>query len=171
MATKDVVLAGGCFWCIEAAVRNVEGVVDVVSGYATQQEYKKVEYSDVTSQQIKAREAVLVTYDAEVTTFENIVRAYFELVDPIDEGGQFHDRGYSYTTAIYVATPEERKITERIIKELDMSGKYNKPIATRIEDQTYFYPAEEYHQHYKEKEPEHYKRYYKGSGREAFFGK
>lgn len=170
-ATNEIVLAGGCFWCIEAAIRNCPGVIDVVSGYATAEKHEQVSYEDAVFGRVQARESVLVTYDTSVTDFEKVVRYFFTIIDPVDAGGQFHDRGYDYTTAIYVSDETERSTATAIIDELNMSEKYDQPIATVVEDRKFFYPAEEYHQQYKEKNKDHYERYYKGSGREAYFGK
>jgi methionine-S-sulfoxide reductase len=171
MKTKDVLLAGGCFWCIEAAIRGAKGVVDVVSVYASQEKADKVSYEHVVFKGVQAREAVLVTYDVEKTSFEAIVRYFFTLIDPLDASGQFFDRGFMYTTAVYVANREERDITEKIIQELNDSGNYDAPIVTVVEDRAYHYVAEDFHQKYKDKRPDHYARYYRDSGRQAFFGK
>ena len=153
---KKTLLAGGCFWCIEAAVRNIPGVVEVFSGYADRNDMPE------------RREVVEIEYDPHQISFADLIRAGFKLFDPTDAGGQFHDRGYGYTTAVYYQDEEEKKILEAIVLSLNNSGTYDSPIVTSIEAMPPFDPAPEYHQKYKEKNPDHYKGYYRASGREAY---
>ena len=93
------------------------------------------------------------------------------MIDPTDAGGQFYDRGESYTTAIFYHNDEQKEIAERIKAELDASGKFKLPIAVKIREAKPFYVAEDYHQHYYKKNPAHYNRYSVGSGRVAFIEK
>ncbi len=167
---KNLLLAGGCFWCIEAALRQKKGVVNVTSGYATDSE-KPATYDAVCSGEIVAREAVLVQYDTDMLSLEELLKHFFSVIDPIDALGQFADRGYSYTTAVYYTTAEEKACAEKVIEDLNASGIYTSPIATVIEPQAHFYTAESYHQEYAEKNPDHYKAYYVGSGRAAYMEK
>ena len=96
---------------------------------------------------------------------------YFTLIDPTDPGGQFYDRGGSYTTAIFYHDDEQKEIAERVKAELDASGKFKQPIAVKIREAKPFYVAEDYHQYYYKKNPTHYNRYSVGSGRVAFIEK
>jgi methionine-S-sulfoxide reductase len=176
MKEKQTLFAGGCFWCVEAAMRMREGVTEVISGYAIDggdlpDGVSQVGYEDVTEKRIRAREAILVSYRPEIVGYAHLVGHFFSIIDPYDAGGQFHDRGYSYTTAIYAENHEEALQARQIIEKIE--SETGKTIVTVIENMTdtRFFPAEENHQKYKEKNPEHYAQYYRGSGRETFFAK
>jgi methionine-S-sulfoxide reductase len=107
------------------------------------------------------REAVEVVYDPKVISYETLVDLYFTQIDPTQADGQFADRGYHYTTAIYIGNPEERKIAIDFIQTLDASKKFDAPIAVKVEDFTTFFPAEEYHQDYYKKSSLKYSLYKK----------
>jgi peptide methionine sulfoxide reductase msrA/msrB len=144
-----------------------DGVLSVVSGY-TGGNVKNPTYKDVCSGATGHREAVCVTYDDEIISYEKLLEIFWGAIDPTDEGGQFNDRGEHYKTAIYYFDEEQKNIAEKSKEELQKSNLYNKPIATSIIKAKEFYEAEEYHQDYYKKNPEHYNRYYKGSGRFDF---
>lgn len=136
-------VAGGCFWCVESDFESVQGVSEVVSGYtggAT---------ANPTYETIKGSghyEAVEITFDAEVVSYEQLMFAFFRSIDPTDAGGQFCDRGDVYRTAVFVSTPEERAIAEaaKAQAERDLGQR----IVTPILDAATFYVAEDYHQDY-----------------------
>lgn len=113
-------------------------------------------------------EAVQITFDPAIFPYSKLVELFWQQIDPTDAGGQFHDRGSSYQTAIFYHTEEQREIAEASKAALEQSGRFDKPIFTPILPAQTFYPAEEYHQGYHRKNPGHYKRYSKGSGREDF---
>jgi len=167
MNTKTIILAGGCFWCIEHDMRKASGVSSVVSGYTGGSE-ATANYIKVASRTTGHREAVLVTYHSDKTNFKKLCQFFLDHIDPTDDGGQFYDRGEDYQTVIYFETDEERTITIELLKELDESHLYDKPVVVRMERRKPFYKAEEEHQNYAEKKPEHYEQYRKGSGREDF---
>jgi peptide methionine sulfoxide reductase msrA/msrB len=104
-------------------------------------------------------------------SYQRLVEVFFHQIDPTDSGGQFADRGESYTTAIWYQNEEEKKMAEEFISELNTSKKFDKPVVTGVLPFTNFYPAEEYHQKYYQKSALHYSLYKKGSGREAFIHK
>ncbi len=160
---NKLILAGGCFWCVEHDLRQAEGVMDVVSGYTGDKEGSPT-YENHTGY----REAVEISYDSEKTSFRKLLQFFLDHIDPTDTGGQFGDRGESYTTAIFYATDKEKKIAEELLIELDQSHIYEKPHAVEVLSVGHFYKAEEYHQNYADKNPEHYAMYRTGSGREAF---
>jgi peptide methionine sulfoxide reductase msrA/msrB len=162
-----IVLAGGCFWCSEAFLQETPGVVDAVSGYAGGPA-DTASYKKVSSGTTQHREAVLVTYDPERITLEEVLDVYWAHIDPTDAGGQFADRGFQYTTAIFYQTDAEKEVAEAAKNALGKSGLFDKPIATSIVPYTSFYPAEEYHQDYYKKSSSHYERYKKASGRSGF---
>jgi peptide methionine sulfoxide reductase msrA/msrB len=161
------ILGGGCFWCTEDDLRGLPGVLDVVSGYsggATE----KPSYYDVASEKTGHREAVQVTYDPSILSYRHLLQFFIDHIDPTDGGGQFYDRGVSYSPAIFYATPEEQKIAESVLEELDASGVYDKPSAVAVLPRTPFYTAEEEHQRFAEKHGAWYAMYRQGSGHEAF---
>ena len=162
---KSAYFAGGCFWCIESDFDKLtsEGIYEVTSGYAG----GKLE-NPTYENHGDHLESVEVKYDADKISYKELVEYFFRHIDPTDEGGQFYDRGHSYTTAIYYQTEEEKKIAEQIISDLEKGKKFIKPIATKVTPFINFYPAEEYHQEYYKKNPLHYKAYRMGSGRDKF---
>ena len=162
--------AGGCFWCMVKPFDEQPGIQSVLSGY-TGGHVENPTYEQVCSETTGHLEAVQITFDPEVYPYEKLVRLYFTLIDPTDAGGQFYDRGESYTTAIFYHNDEQKEIAERVKAELDASGKFKLPIAVKIREAKPFYVAEDYHQHYYKKNPAHYNRYSVGSGRVAFIEK
>lgn len=167
METKTAIFAGGCFWCVEHDFKEAPGVIESVTGYTGDSE-AEADYMAVASHSTNHREAVQVAYDPSKTSFKKLVQFFLDHIDPTDQGGQFHDRGLSYKTAIYFKTDEEKKITEDLIKELDDSKLYDKPASVDILPEQPFYMAEEEHQNYAEKNPIRYAAYRQGSGREDF---
>ena len=159
--------AGGCFWCIEAPFDKVEGVVSAVSGY-TGGKRENPTYKQVSSGRTKHIESVLVTFDPEVVSYSQLLDIYWRQFDPTDLGGSFYDRGHQYTSAIFYHDEEQRTLAKASKQALDASGRFDKPIVTPIRPATTFYPAEEDHQDYYRKKPQHYKRYRRGSGRDRF---
>ena len=162
--------AGGCFWCMVKPFDEQPGIQSVLSGY-TGGHVENPTYEQVCSETTGHLEAVQITFDPEIYPYEQLVRLYFTLIDPTDAGGQFYDRGESYTTAIFYHNDEQKEIAERVKAELDASGKFKQPIAVKIREAKPFYVAEDYHQYYYKKNPAHYNRYSVGSGRVAFIEK
>mgnify|MGYP000520325468 FL=1 len=170
MAKQYATFAGGCFWCMVKPFDEQPGIESVLSGY-TGGHVANPTYEQVCSETTGHLEAVQITFDADIYPYEDLVRLYFTLIDPTDAGGQFYDRGESYSTAIFTQGAEQREIAERVKAELDASGKFKLPIAVNIRDAQEFYLAEDYHQHYYKKNPAHYNRYSIGSGRTGFIEK
>ena len=162
--------AGGCFWCMVKPFDEQPGIQSVLSGY-TGGHVENPTYEQVCSETTGHLEAVQITFDPEIYPYEKLVRLYFTLIDPTDAGGQFYDRGESYTTAIFYHNDEQKEIAERVKAELDDSGEFKQPIAVKIREAKPFYVAEDYHQYYYKKNPAHYNRYSVGSGRVAFIEK
>ncbi len=171
--TATAVFAGGCFWCTESAFEKAfaeDHVLAVVSGYAGG-EKEDPTYKEVSSQKTGHLEAVQITYNPEKVSYKDLLNVFWNSIDPTDAGGQFADRGESYTTAIFYKTDDEKKQAEESKAALEQSGKFNKPIITPIIKFTNFYQAEEYHQDYYKKNPIRYNWYWSGSGRKEFFKK
>ena len=164
--TKSLILAGGCFWCVEHDLRGAEGVISVTSGYSGGESTNPT-YENHTGH----REVVLVEYDDTKTSFKKLVQFFLDHIDPTDDGGQFADRGESYKTGIFFETEEEKQIAEALLTELDESHVYDSKVNVEVLPRKTFYKAEEYHQDYAEKNPMHYSIYRQGSGRERFVQK
>lgn len=113
-------------------------------------------------------EVVQIEFDPSIFSYEKLLQIYWMQIDPTDAGGQFHDRGESYRTVIFIHSDEQRKLAENSKEALAKSGRFNKPILTEIREASTFYMAEEYHQDYYKKEPEHYKEDRAKSGRDEF---
>lgn len=167
---QKATFSGGCFWCTEASFQEQKGVISAVSGF-TGGEEKNPTYKEVATGQTSHREAVQVTYDPQIIDYTTLLEVFWTHIDPTDSGGQFADRGYQYTTAIYYHTPEQKSLAEKSGKALEDLKKFPDPIVTEILPSQDFYPAEEAHQDFYKKSSEYYKQYKKGSGREGFIEK
>jgi peptide-methionine (S)-S-oxide reductase len=142
---RTAVVAGGCFWCVEADFERVAGVVEVVSGFAGGNVANPT-YRQVVNGGTGHLEVVEITYDANRLSYAQLIHMFLRSVDPTDAGGQFCDRGMSYTTAIFVETPQERAIAQAAIAEAEAALGRN--VVTPIRNAAPFYPAEDYHQDY-----------------------
>ncbi|MBF0433607.1 MAG: peptide-methionine (R)-S-oxide reductase MsrB, partial [Fibrobacteria bacterium] len=125
-------------------------------------------YEAVSSGKSGHIEAIQVSYDPSITDYQQMLKIFWQQIDPTDAGGQFADRGSQYLTAIFYHNESQQQLAVCSKEELAQSGLFKNPIATKIIKATPFYPAEEYHQQYYQKNPEHYNRYKKNSGRENF---
>ena len=154
--TAEAVFAGGCFWCIESDFEKVPGVGDVVSGYSGGTNENPT-YENHTK--YGHREVVRIPYDPEVVSYRTLVNVFFRSVDPTDGGGQFCDRGHSYSTAIYPLDLEQMKVANDVKQRIEAANLLKEPIATEIAPAKPFTVAEEYHQDYYKKNPLRYKYY------------
>lgn len=167
--TKTALLAGGCFWCVEADLEKLPGVVEVVSGYAGGTT-KNPTYENYASG--GHREVVEATYDPSVVTYKQLVEYVIKHSDPTDPNGSFGDRGKEYSPAIYFADDSEAKQAKEVIDRIDAAGVYEKPLAVVVlKRPEEFYPAEDYHQDYYKNNPVRYRFYRNGSGRDDFIEK
>lgn len=163
---SSAVFAGGCFWCMEPPFEKIPGVKAVLAGYAGGRE-KNPTYDEVSYGKSSHAEAVLVLYDPKQVSYENLLAVFWRNINPEQEDGQFYDIGPQYKTYIFYGNETERRTAEKSKAELLRSGKFRR-IATQIRPATEFWPAEDYHQDYYKKNPEHYQRYRIGSGRDAY---
>lgn len=170
MKTEKATFAGGCFWCMVKPFDSYEGIESVVSGY-TGGHVPNPTYEQVCSETTGHYEAVQITFQPDVFPYEKLLEIFWSQIDPTDAGGQFFDRGQSYQTAIFYHSDEQRMAAEKSKEELGRSGKFGKPVATKILEAKPFYLAEDYHQDYYKKNPAHYNRYSVGSGRAGFIEK
>lgn len=142
---KTTVVAGGCFWCVESDFERVPGVIEVVSGY-TGGTVANPDYRQVVRGGTGHLEAVEITYDADQISYDQILHLFMRSIDPTDDGGQFCDRGFSYTTAIFVSNAAERASAEAAIRSA--GADLGQTVVTPVRDASPFYAAEEYHQDY-----------------------
>jgi methionine-S-sulfoxide reductase len=164
---NSLILAGGCFWCVEHDLWALPGVVTVTSGYSGGEKVNPT-YDEVCRGGTGHREAVLVEYDAEKNNFKHLVQFFLDHIDPTDGEGQFADRGESYTPAIFYENEEEKATAENLLAELDSAHIFDNAVAVVVLPRKAFYAAEDYHQDYADKNPVHYGLYAQGSGRVDF---
>jgi peptide-methionine (S)-S-oxide reductase len=157
--------AGGCFWCMEPPFDELDGVVSTTSGY-TGGHVEAPTYEQVSSGATGHLEAVQVEYDPERIDYATLLEVFWRNVDPTDADGQFCDRGYQYTTAIFYHTDGQQRLAEASKQELDASGRLPGPIVTEVRPAATFYPAEAYHQDYYVNHPLRYKFYRTTCGRD-----
>ncbi|MBI1333387.1 MAG: peptide-methionine (S)-S-oxide reductase MsrA [Armatimonadetes bacterium] len=147
MEGKQLVVAGGCFWCVEAQFEELKGVLDVESGYAG--DFKgTVTYGDVCTGRTGAAEAVKITFDPKQVSEADLLRIFFVAHDPTTLNRQGPDSGTQYRSAIFYTSDEEKALGEKIIKEISAEKIYPNPIVTTLEPLKNYVRAEEYHQDY-----------------------
>lgn len=142
---QTMVVAGGCFWCVESDLEKLSGVTQVVSGYSGGSTENPM-YENYGSG--GHREVVEVTYDANEISFEDILIVTMKTTDPTDDDGTFADRGDKYSSAFYYETESQKNSIDNLIREVDQFGPYGKPLAIDVEKRAKFWPAEDYHQDY-----------------------
>jgi peptide-methionine (S)-S-oxide reductase len=145
---KKVVVAGGCFWGLEELVRSQSGVVNTEAGYTG-----GVTENPTYENHEGHAEALEIEYDDEVTTYRNILDFFFQVHNPTTLNQQGNDKGTAYRSAIFFATEEEKGVSEEMISIVDESGRWDDPVVTTLEPLTRFWPAEDYHQDYLQKNP------------------
>ncbi len=154
--------AGGCFWCITPTFKEMDGVFGIVSGYSGGKEVNPA-YADVKAQNTGHRETIRVDYDPDRVCFAELFRIFLNSVDPFDGGGQFIDRGHSYTLAVYYLSDEQRRIAQEAIRQLEESS--GRSVCIALEPFENFYCAEEEHQDYYLKHPQEFRQELIDSGR------
>ena len=159
---KKAYFAGGCFWCITPTFREMPGVAAVISGYSGGMEADP-SYEDVKYQRTGHRETICIEYDPTQISYGELLQIFLDGVDPFDEGGQYIDRGHSYTLAVYWLTEEERQLAAAAI--LDMEKTSGQKVYISLEPFTAFYSAEVEHQDYYRKHPEEFRQELIDSGR------
>ena len=160
MEIKYAYFAGGCFWCISPIFVDTKGVKSVISGYCGGDEINPT-YEDVKAQKTNHRETIRIEYDEDEVSYKQLLDIFFDNVDLYDDGGQYIDRGHSYTLAVYYNDEDEKIIVDNKIKE------YKNPIYVSVEKYKEFYKAEEYHQDYYLKNPKEFEEELINSGRKT----
>ena len=159
---ESAYFAGGCFWCVTPVFAEHPGVAAVTSGYCGGQEADPT-YEQVKKQKTGHRETVWVEYDPARVSYRELLALYLDSVDPFDPDGQFVDRGYSYTLAVYCRTEEEFSLTREALARLEAES--GKTVYVSVEAFQRFYTAEEEHQDYYRKHPEEFRQELIQSGR------
>ncbi|HZS01840.1 MAG TPA: peptide-methionine (S)-S-oxide reductase MsrA [Chloroflexota bacterium] len=150
---QTAVLAGGCFWCVEAVFEPVQGVIDAVSGYAGGTK-ETADYQTVCSGMTDHAEAVRIRYDPQRITYGQILKLFFSIAhDPTQLNRQGNDMGRQYRSAIFYADDAQKEVAEAYIRQLDEAHVFDAPIVTTLEPLNGFYEAEDYHQDYAERNP------------------
>ncbi|HVF90281.1 MAG TPA: peptide-methionine (S)-S-oxide reductase MsrA [Blastocatellia bacterium] len=145
-------LAGGCFWCLEAVFNDLRGVEKVTSGYAGGN-LPNPSYEQVCRGTTGHAEVVQITFNPKETSFKELLEVFFTIHDPTTLNRQGADTGTQYRSAIFYHSPEQKEVSERVIKELEAEGIWDDPIVTEVTPLDIFYPAEGYHQRYYEQNP------------------
>jgi peptide-methionine (S)-S-oxide reductase len=147
---STAVLGGGCFWCLDAVFRELDGVDAVESGYAGGQMANPT-YEQVCSGRTGHAEVVRVSFDPTVLSFRDLLRVFFTIHDPTTLNRQGNDVGTQYRSVIFCDTPEQRADAQAVIAELTAEGLWRDPVVTEVAGKPTFYPAESYHQDYFER--------------------
>lgn len=145
-------LGGGCFWCLEAVFDELKGVESVESGYMGGEKAHPT-YEEVCGGRSGHAEVVQVTFDPRVTTFREILEVFFAIHDPTTLNFQGNDIGTQYRSAIFYHTPEQQAVAGQVIADLNAARLWNGPVVTEVTPASMFYPAEDYHQEYFDRNP------------------
>ena len=156
---KQLVLAGGCFWGAEDLLRKVPGILDTEVGYAGGTTENPT-YNTVKNGNTGHAESVEITYDPKRITIPQILDLFFRMHDPTTRNRQGNDVGTQYRSTIFVGNQEERLLAEQAIRDEATKGRWSAPVVTTVEELKRFYPAEDYHQDYLQKNPGGYTCHY-----------
>ncbi|MGL4819262.1 MAG: peptide-methionine (S)-S-oxide reductase MsrA [Bacilli bacterium] len=164
---EKATFAGGCFWCMVQPFDTLPGIHTVLSGYMGGHVLNPT-YKDVKTGESGHYEVVQITYDPTIFPYERLLELFWPQIDPTDDGGQFHDRGPQYRTAIFVHNEAQRQLAQMSKNALAASGRFKHAIVTEIKDAETFYVAEEEHQYYYKTSNADYKADRAASGRDEF---
>ena len=166
--SKKAYIAGGCFWCMEESFDQINGVLSSTSGYSGGH-LKNPKYEDVIYTDSGHVETIEITYDSSITNYKNLLQVYWKNIDPFDAEGQFCDKGKSYRSVIFFENQNQKDLIDKSFTDLEK--KFNNKIVTLVWEFKKFYPAENYHQDYYEKNFIHYLMYKKSCKREETLNK
>ncbi len=152
-ASETIVLAGGCFWCTEAVFKEVRGVLDIESGYSNGQAERPT-YEEVCTGRTGCAEVIKLTFDPAQIGLRQVLEIFFLVHDPTQVDGQGNDRGTQYRSGIYFLTPAQQALAEGMIEEMAREKLYARPIVTQVQPLAHYWPAEDYHQDFFERNPE-----------------
>lgn len=162
---KTCIFAGGCFWCIADPFYNIDGVIDVYSGYCGGN-FKNPTYKEVKTGTTGHKESILIIYDSNKVSYYDLLKTYFENIDPFDGNGQFIDRGSSYQTAVFTDDVQEINDYNKIVKYIELN--YQKKVMVKLLNKEIFYLAESEHQRFSINNIEKFKIEEEISGRNNF---
>jgi len=165
---NTAMIAGGCFWCVEADMEKLEGVMSAVSGYSGG-DTERPTYEDYSTG--GHREVVKVKYDPDQLSYRRLLTYFLKHIDPTDGSGQFGDRGSQYAPAIYYQNEREKKIAKKVLEDISSRGVFEEELKVPVLERDKFWRAEDYHQDYYKKSSLKYKFYRKASGRDDFIKK
>ena len=163
--TATATFAGGCFWCMQPPFESLDGVLSTTVGY-TGGHTKNPTYHEVSAGGTGHAESVQVVYDATTISYARLLDVFWHNIDPLTPNAQFCDHGDQYRSAIFYHDDTQRRLAEESKRQLEKTKRFPQPIVTQIVAATEFYPAEEYHQKYHEKNPVRYKYYRWNCGRD-----
>jgi peptide-methionine (S)-S-oxide reductase len=149
---QTIVLGGGCFWCTEAVYKEVRGVTDVESGYGNG-ETPNPSYEQVCTGRTGHNEVVKLTYDPAQVSTRQLLEIFFAVHDPTQLNRQGNDVGTQYRSGIYFTTPEQQQVAEALLREMERDRLFDAPIVTEVQPLANYWPAEDYHQDFFEKNP------------------
>jgi peptide-methionine (S)-S-oxide reductase len=165
-APQTMIVAGGCFWCVESDFELVNGVSDVISGYIGGQT-KNPTYKQVSSEKTGHFEAVEIHFDDDIVSLKALADYYWKTIDPTDAKGQFCDKGTPYKTAMFYQNDQQKAVFEASLAKVEKTKPFKADIVTQILPASTFYLAEEYHQSYYTKNPIRYAFYRSSCGRDS----
>ena len=149
---QTITLGGGCFWCLEAVFVTVKGISDVESGYSNGHT-DRPSYEQVCTGTTGYNEVVKLVFDPALISAREVLEIFFVIHDPTTLNRQGHDSGTQYRSGIYYSTPEQQTVARELIDEMSQSGVYSRPIVTEVLALTHYWPAEDYHQDFFERNP------------------
>lgn len=152
---EEALLAGGCYWGMEEITRGIDGVVDTEVGF-TGGDFENPEYADVKNGTTGHAESIWVQFDPEILSYRELLEWFFKMHDPTTTNSQGNDKGSQYRSAVFYLSEEQRETAEAVKKEVDESGKWDKPVVTQIVPGSEFIAAMDSHQDYLQKNPNGY---------------
>lgn len=161
--TQSAIFAGGCFWCVQEAFDDLKGVISTTAGY-TGGHTKDPTYKQVSHENTGHYESLKIVFNPSIISYQQLLEIFWRNVDPLDDGGQFCDRGDSYRSAIFYSDDEQKSLALK--SKNDVEKELKATVVTAIAPAVKFYPAEDYHQEYHKKNPIRYKFYRKRCGRD-----
>lgn len=163
--TQNIIVAGGCFWCVESDYEKVDGVIEAVSGYINGTTANPT-YESVSSKKTGHYEVVKISFDDEKVSMRTLVDYFWKTIDPTDSSGQFCDKGSPYLTGLFYQNEEQKKVFEASLESIKQTKPFKADIVTPVLAAKQFYVAEEYHQDYYSRNPIRYNYYRNGCGRD-----
>ncbi len=163
---ETATFAGGCFWCMEPPYDKLDGVISTTSGYIGGHK-KDPTYKEVSAGTTGHAEVVQIKYDPAKVSYEKLLSVFWMNIDPTTPDQQFCDRGSQYRSAIFYHDEKQKQAAEKSFRDIEKTRPFKQPIVTQLVQATTFYPAEDYHQDYYQRNPLRYKYYRYACGRDA----